>query len=67
MQYNKLKMFKLDYDLCIIGNKKLSDGTIKKGIGSFLRETSLDVFPQMLNILKGNMSLVGTRPPTMDE
>ena len=60
-------MFKLDYDPRIIGNKKLADGTIKKGIGSFLRETSLDEFPQMFNILRGDMSLVGTRPPTMDE
>lgn len=70
MQYNKLgdnKMFKLDYDPRIIGNKKLPDGTIKKGIGSFLRESSLDEFPQMFNILKGDMSLVGTRPPTVDE
>lgn len=60
-------MFKLDYDPRIIGNRKLEDGTIKKGIGSFLRETSLDEFPQMFNILRGDMSLVGTRPPTVDE
>ena len=60
-------MFKLDYDPRIIGNKILPDGTIKEGIGSFMRKTSLDEFPQMFNILKGDMSLVGTRPPTVDE
>ena len=60
-------MFKLDYDPRIIGSEKRPDGTIKKGIGNFIRDWSLDEFPQFFNVLKGDLSLVGTRPPTVDE
>ena len=57
MQQNEMQglMFKME-----------NDPRVTK-VGAFIRRSSIDEFPQFYNVLKGDMSLVGTRPPTIDE
>ena len=57
-------MFKIDGDPRILGSGP--DGK-RKGLGYWLRVWSIDEFPNSISIFKGDMSVIGTRPPTVDE
>ena len=58
----KIIKFKTMSDKKDVNGNLLSDGERLTPIGSFVRKTSLDEIPQLINVLKGDMSLIGPRP-----
>lgn len=63
MEQNKIEgglMFKMDDDPRIIGSEKKDKNGKPRGIGNFIRNTSIDEFPQFLNVLKGDRDIIRT-------
>ncbi|WEK52956.1 MAG: sugar transferase [Candidatus Cohnella colombiensis] len=62
----KFRTMKLGSETMIKGHEVMKDDDRVTSIGKLLRRTKLDEIPQMLNVLKGEMSLIGPRPERID-
>ena len=78
--YRQIRVGRNNKDFKLFKFRSMRVGSDKKGLitvgghdprvtrsGYYIRKYKLDEFPQFFNVLKGDMSLVGTRPPTVDE
>ena len=78
--YRQIRVGRNNRDFQLLKFRSMRVGSDKKGLitvggrdpritrsGYYIRKYKLDEFPQLINVLKGDMSLVGTRPPTVDE
>lgn len=64
--FYKFRSMKIDTPVCASRDLENADLHIT-GVGKILRKTSLDELPQLINIIKGDMSFIGPRPVILDE
>jgi lipopolysaccharide/colanic/teichoic acid biosynthesis glycosyltransferase len=62
----KFRSMKINSEIMIKGEEVLKDDTRITRIGKFLRNNKIDEIPQILNIIKGDMSLIGPRPERIE-